>query len=373
MRKLAVLAAIVGLGSLSAWAGTAYYGGLTGETGIPLNSDGLTAGEISGGAYFNWVPNGDGTWDINSNAGRKKGTFTLGDGTTPMSITDPPAASWTAAAGIDVPGSGQFQDYDDPAPTSNYRFYFGTELGPYDKAGNDQCGIMGIEWNTGLGAFALRSDSNGLIGDSSDAGGDQVVGIPANSQRFEVRVSKNTAGDLTPQYRVNYGAWQSFPTPAPTITVPISDALLTAFLADSADPDTAAFSIRGSFNNVKASFTGGSVPDVNTGLDQDGDGANNDVDAFPGDADYEADTDADGLPDEWETLLIGNLSENGYSNNDGDFINNFQEFAGGFDPTLQDGPGLPAVGTMGRVLMISALALLGLGAVAFRFRKAHAH
>jgi len=379
-----VLTAIVALGTAAAWAGTAYYGGMTGETGIPYNISGLSGAETSAGANITWVPNGDGSFNIVSNVGRKKGVFTLADGVTPMAITDPPApGGWVAQAAIDVPTAGTFTAYD--ASVQNKRFFFGVELGPYNRGGADQLGVAGIEWsaeNNSGGtnmAFRLKSDSNFPVGDtlSSDFPAETYNAIPSNAQRFEIRLSKNASGDLTIEYRVDYGAWQYFPTSVPAVANPITDAVLTAGLGagtiDDASADTAAWSVRGPWTNVDPIYTGDGVPNINTGLDQDGDGTNNELDAFPGDANYVADTDSDDLPDEWELLYIGNLSENGYSNNDSDFINNFAELAQGFDPSLQDGPGLPAVGTLGRVLMISALALFGLVAVVIRTRKAHAH
>ena len=50
-----------------------------------------------------------------------------------------------------------------------------------------------------------------------------------------------------------------------------------------------------------------------------------------------ADTDADGLPDTWETTHFGNLTQNGTGDADGDLATNAAEFAANTDPSGTDG------------------------------------
>lgn len=46
----------------------------------------------------------------------------------------------------------------------------------------------------------------------------------------------------------------------------------------------------------------------------------------------DSDGDGDGLPDAWENLRFGNLAATGSGNNDGDHLNNLQEFIAGTNP-----------------------------------------
>jgi len=54
------------------------------------------------------------------------------------------------------------------------------------------------------------------------------------------------------------------------------------------------------------------------------------------DAVVESDVDDDGLPDFWEIEFIGDLSESGTGNNDGDLLTNSEELSAGTNPTLAD-------------------------------------
>lgn len=49
-----------------------------------------------------------------------------------------------------------------------------------------------------------------------------------------------------------------------------------------------------------------------------------------------ADTDGDGLPDDWEKFYFNNLNQNGAGHSDNDGLTNAQEFAAGTDPTKTD-------------------------------------
>ncbi|HIJ22169.1 MAG: hypothetical protein HOL17_12165 [Gammaproteobacteria bacterium] len=64
------------------------------------------------------------------------------------------------------------------------------------------------------------------------------------------------------------------------------------------------------------------------------------ADAFPDDPLYSQDSDLDGLPDEWETDRIGDLSSSEVSDSDGDGFTAMEEFTAGTDPlvvTVQSG------------------------------------
>ena len=54
------------------------------------------------------------------------------------------------------------------------------------------------------------------------------------------------------------------------------------------------------------------------------------------------DVDNDGLPDVWEVAHFGNIaSQDQFGDPDGDGASNAQEFAGGTDPLVYDGPSAP--------------------------------
>ncbi len=53
-------------------------------------------------------------------------------------------------------------------------------------------------------------------------------------------------------------------------------------------------------------------------------------------ATFTADTDADGLPDDWELASFGSLSATPEADSDGDGRSNFQEYQNGTDPTVPD-------------------------------------
>ncbi|MEK8015329.1 MAG: LamG-like jellyroll fold domain-containing protein, partial [Candidatus Parabeggiatoa sp.] len=57
------------------------------------------------------------------------------------------------------------------------------------------------------------------------------------------------------------------------------------------------------------------------------------------------DTDNDGLPDEWETYFLGDLTQDGNADSDGDGVSNLREFQEGINPTSgdTDGDGKPDV------------------------------
>jgi len=69
--------------------------------------------------------------------------------------------------------------------------------------------------------------------------------------------------------------------------------------------------------------------------DIDGDGVANDQDAFPNDPRYSADTEGDGLPDEWELMHFGDLTTaDAASDFDGDGSPDWDEYLYGSDPTF---------------------------------------
>ncbi|MCB2385884.1 DUF7151 family protein [Thalassolituus alkanivorans] len=81
------------------------------------------------------------------------------------------------------------------------------------------------------------------------------------------------------------------------------------------------------------------VPSEN---DRDGDGISDAMDAFPDDARYSQDNDADGLPDEWEYQYFGWLEANdGSADTDGDGVLDADEFVAGTEPLDdRDGDGV---------------------------------
>ena len=116
-----VLVAMCAVLAAPAWAGTATYDGLGGGAVALPGTSGLAIDvEVEPGVFeseiFEWVPNGDGTYSINSvgidpdpGAGRVKGVFSLNDGVTPLQIVDGNAYSVTGtcvipASGVDANG-----------------------------------------------------------------------------------------------------------------------------------------------------------------------------------------------------------------------------------------------------------------------------
>lgn len=55
------------------------------------------------------------------------------------------------------------------------------------------------------------------------------------------------------------------------------------------------------------------------------------------------DTDGDGLPDDWERAMFGNLDRDGTGDFDGDGISDLQEYLDGTDPLGLDGPSTPEI------------------------------
>lgn len=347
-----LIAVCLALAMGGAWAGTAYYGGFTGETGIPIVNEAVTPftqDEIDAGGFI-WVPNGDGTFDIESIVGRKKGHFTLEDGFSSMGIPD--ATEYYCHAGWDV-GAPTFMNYEDPPVETGKRLCFGVDLDSQpDLSGvNDgmgQLAVVGIEYDMTAGQWELHSDRDDLFG------GDELA-LGVTPTHFEVRVTRfdggNPAGsDIAVEYRVDYGEWTYFPVnpdmAAFGITNPLSYTTIE-LLASSygyfldVGADYMSWSIRGPWENVDPIASGAGVPDVNADLDADGDTIPNYVEgAVDTDGDttpdaLDLDSDDDGLSDEdegWDDPDGDGDGNYRDTDSDGDGVDDDAEDAMGTDP-----------------------------------------
>jgi len=89
------------------------------------------------------------------------------------------------------------------------------------------------------------------------------------------------------------------------------------------------------FNLTVGNVTSVSMKTLSSATDSDGDGVFDDVDAFPFDPNYSADTDLDKMPDGWETLYFGNLTTaNATTDFNGNGVLDYQEYLNGTNPTL---------------------------------------
>jgi hypothetical protein len=327
-----------------AWAGTAYYGGFSDETGVP---------------YMTGTPTGpilearNSGWRIGVTDGTAIGAFTLNDGSTPWSIADDVAGMWVLTAEWDLPAPNAIEGRD-------HYFYIGFDAMAVDVSKTR----LGTEWKDSDGdtikEFVIREQAV-----SSPA--TEVV-IPQGSH-VQVRQTCLRGGDpvyigsdaVFEEYRVNYGAWTPYLNAYGVTWIPLFAAGLDN------QPHYITWKVRGLGGVIDPKITGTAVPNVNGGVDHDSDGVLDENDLWPGNAAGATDTDADGLPDEWETLYWGNLAQGTHDNPDGDILDNLEEWLGGTDPTVEDV--FPLIGYVGAAALVTLLTAGGTTVLIRRKRK----
>lgn len=283
---LLVLAATVCLSlSRSAWAGTAYYGGFTEETGV-----------------FAWrvVPNPlpalylsrkNPGWEIGSSSGTPIGALTLEDGT---DLIIPAASDFVLTAFWNVPRN--------PIELSGREcyLYIGPEFGGVDTSKTR----LGIEWKAlapgGEKKWYIRMQMQMLASD---------IEAPTGISRLGVKFQR-MGNRCYHWYSVNDGPWQVYLNGVRAGFIPLDSLWPWQDL-----PVVVTFSVRGmGTHKMDTLITGPGVPDVNMGT--------------------ASDTDSDGLPDYWETHYFGNLDQGPSDDPDGDGKTNLQEFQEGTNPHL---------------------------------------
>ncbi|HOE66245.1 MAG TPA: hypothetical protein PLO62_06940 [Candidatus Hydrogenedentes bacterium] len=358
----AVLAGV--LIASSAWAGTAFYGGYTGETGTLFGFNNVPVAPES----ISWVGHeGFYSIDATSGAGRVKFQFTLNDGTTILTIPD--GTTYDVTGYVINPGSGL-----DPV-NRNYRFF----LGPTTFAQN--LGHIGLEWNVAQGQWVLASDNNALVGNNTNLGDDGAVAIPANWSTFAVKASRDASANLILEFAVDGGAWRPFwvfdaiqaPLSANNSGT-ISKAILDAYNADAGGPDTPYVSIRGTWPFISEMvITGSGVTDVNTPQtpidingDADADGISLVLEVKNGlnplVSNVGSDLDGDGVSDVAEVVTYGLNPKDSDSNNDG----YSDKVAVALFP---ENTGQVITASMLPLFGLGGLGLLGLGLAAAGFRR----
>ena len=364
MRKTAlVLLALMIVGG-SAWAGSAYYSGAPGETGIrffdvawPASPNSVIGGgthatvtgfntinpaEVALGEKIDvWTDVGGGVLGVNVNPGRVKGGFTLGDGLTPAAVQN--GSAYVLVADWDVPTTVNVPAYNNPPQTTmlNARCYVGIDFdgdvtGSLLGGGGAQC-MAGIEWNVTANAWRLGSDNGSIWGNNT------VIPTPSH---FALKITKKiapadgvyaptgwsyTAGTalVTVEYSADGGPWVGMPSAygIPLADLPLKSTGLGAPATDlDVGPDYFAWSLRGlSAVNLKIRVAGAGVPDVNGAgsMDFDADGMTNDTELTLGADPFNADSDGDGLLDgvETNTGLFVSASDRGTSPIDTDSDN----------------------------------------------------
>jgi len=373
----------------SAWAGTALINGVTygspvgvvPYSGGVITSDAVDPSVISqGGNIFISAAN-DGNLDIKLNIARIKGVFdltggnagnSLGVASVPHSAADGSGAGYVFNAGWVVPKGEELVD-NYSSGSDNSRCYVGMHLDPAlgtsAYGGTGDYAIIGLEWNTSTNVWDVRTDNDGIWGGGAN---DATLQTYASPTYFQVRVTRDAAGNVQGEYAVDFGSFQnvpaSFPNPLNLFGV--------GYGAVDGNADVPGWSWRGRVSHdFKASLTtsDSAIADTGVGVDTDGDGVLDQNDPWPNDGNYSLDSDNDGLPDSWETNYFGDLSQTATGNPDGDQLNNLQEFTAGTDPTTSNVPsvpyGAPATGVYGLLLLGAALSLLGGGIVAVKARS----
>lgn len=358
MKRLVVLLGCVALMS-SAWAGTAYYGGLTGDVGTLI----WRPGETVAAQYLVLQPNNDGTHVIGSFQGAPIGALTT-DGTNLLTI--PTGDDFTLEAGWVVPSP---QAYKDPAD--------GTARNSYMYIGFDNAGAIdnlklrfGMEYKTVAGKLQWVVRCQNFQTAATE--------VALNNYRptyIKVRVTYLQAGGVDyagvnivkAEYSLDWGPWQSFLFDNTQVggSGTSTEWPIGAFGLD-VSPFTVTFKVRGlGTAALDPVITGANVPNVNVGggaLDTDGDGVVDASDPWPSNAAYEADSDEDGLPDEWELAYFGHLAFSALDDANGNSKTNLQAFLTGADPSATP---IPAASAWALLALCLGIAVVG-GAVAFR-------
>ena len=333
-------------------AGTAYYGGFSDETGVP---------------YWTGTPTGpilqaqNPGWKIGVSDSTALGSFTLNDGTTTLVIPDDVTGMWVLTAEWDLPAPNAIAGRD-------HYFYIGFDPGAIDSLK----ARLGTEWKDMDGdtikEFVVREQfgSNYAVAPWTE------IPIPAGSH-VQIRQTCLRGGDVaiipggdwvTEEYRVNYGPWTVFTNAFGIPGIPLGHPGIGA--PDNL-PHYITWKVRGLAGVIDPKITGTAVTDVNIGNDHDSDGVLDENDLWPGDDRGATDTDSDDLPDEWETLYWGDLSQGTHDNPDGDTLDNLDEWLGGTDPTVEDV--FPLMGFVGAAALVTVLTGVGTTALIRRKRK----
>ena len=328
--------------------------------------------------------------DPDPGAGRVKGTFSLNDGVTAMTVTDP--SGYTVTGSCVIPVSGL------DANGENYRFFVGTDMDATPGSGGGQIPVAGIRWSTTNNQWELSSDSDALMGASTP-----IAVSPGDI--FQTRSTKGADGSIFCEYQVNDGGWTAY---AGAYGNPLAAGTLAIISADAGD-DYPAWSIRGLWESIgPIVISGADIPDqtrpvitltgaaamewsqgvtwVDPGYaatdetDGDltgsillgGDAVNTDVAdtytiTYGGVTDAAGnvalqvtrevtvmnDTDDDGLDDSWEILYFGDLDEGPDDDPDNDRQSNLVELQNGTDPTDETSR-LPVAGVLALTLLAAA-------------------
>lgn len=356
MKRLVVLLGCVALMS-SAWAGTAYYGGLTGDVGTLIWRPGETVAE----QYRVLQPNNDGTYVVGSFQGTPIGALTT-DGTNLLAI--PTGADILLEAGWVVPNPQAYKDPADGSPRNSY-MYIG-----FDNDG----GIDGsLKLRYGMEYKSIGGKLQWAVRCQSFQGAPTEVGLKNYRPTYiKWRISYLAGGGVDypgvnvfkAEYSLDWGPWQ--PLLFSALGEPYSTEWPVGAYNLDVSPLTVTFKVRGlGTAALDPLVTGANVPNVNVGggaLDTDGDGVADHLDPWPNNAAYAVDSDEDGLPDEWEMAYFGHLAFSALDDANGNGKTNLQAFLTGADPS---GTPIPAASAWALLALCLGIAVVG-GAVAFR-------
>jgi hypothetical protein len=358
MKRLVVLLGCVALMS-SAWAGTAYYGGLTGDVGTLIWDPAGTVAD----QYLVLQPNNDGTHVVGAFQGSPVGALTT-DGTNLLAI--PTGADFTIEAGWMVPAPQAYKDPANGTPRDSYMFIGLDNDGAIQDEGL-RFGMMYKEIGEQLQWVVRAQDLQTAATE---------VGL--NNYRptyIKVRVSYLSGGGIDyagtsvvkAEYSLDWGPWQSYMFDNTEVggTGFSTEWPIEASGGD-ISPLTVTFAVQGlGTAALDPVVTGANVPNVNVGagaLDTDGDGVVDHLDPWPNNAAYALDSDNDGLPDEWEMAYFGHLAFSALDDANGNGKTNLQAFLTGADPSATP---IPAASAWALLALCLGIAVVG-GAVAFR-------
>lgn len=288
-----------------------------------------------------------GNFTVNTRAG-----FTLDNGVSYAAIPD--GGEYTVIAEWDVPATGTYFDYAGTEQVK--RMMVGVQFDPEKVhalgsgggiGNNSAMCVCGIEYNLAEAAWRVGSHNRNIWGNWE-------VLNPAPSH-FAIKIVKTIAatggtnplvgaytagmGMVTVYFKVDDGDWTVVMSAwgrGVTANLPLNGVL------SDAGPDMLAYSVRGieAATNLKVSYFGDNVPNVNGAADFDGDGISNAAEGYD-------DPDSDGVP---------NFAD---LDSDDDGLLDAQEKAFGMNPYDFDNPDspLPVTGIVG--LGVIALSLAG--------------